>query len=141
MKYLADIPILMSSLYASYTDLKRMEIDNWLCGLIAVYAILVNLSNPAVLVKNIIWAVCFFAVFLAIYVLFDDSIGGGDIKMLSALAVYYGSNILLLTFIANVAALIYCLVAGLLKRKDEKRSIKFGPFIFLAVVIMTLGKP
>lgn len=140
MKYLTDIPIVTMSLYAAYTDLERMEIDNWLCFAVAFYSIVIHFGNTPLLLKNLIWAVCYFAVFFAIYVMFDDSIGGGDIKLLSAMTIYYGANILPLTLIANILALIYCLVSGVLKRKGFKGTIKFGPFIFLAAVIMLLGK-
>jgi len=64
-----------------------------------------------------------------------EGLGGGDIKLMAALGALFGwKNALLTIFFSSIFGLLYVIIA----RKSARQAIPFGPFIFLAAVVMFL---
>lgn len=100
------IVVFAALFYAAISDLLTMKIPNWLSILIAVLfipaAILSGLSFAAVGVSLAAAA----AVFLGCFALFAINVmGGGDAKLLTALALWFGLGPALIGFLVNVAFL------------------------------------
>jgi prepilin signal peptidase PulO-like enzyme (type II secretory pathway) len=78
------------------------------------------------------------------YILFQVSqgkwIGGGDVKLGALLGLYLGSGVraILLIFFASVIGSVYSLTLMALGKLDRKAVVPFGPFLIIAVIILTL---
>jgi prepilin peptidase CpaA len=124
--------------YAAYTDLARREIDNWLNGAIALLAPVAWFAMgwalwPAMAIQAGI-AVAVFALFAIAF--FLGAMGGGDVKMIGALALW-------LPFVELMRFLLTMSIVGLLvtlifwwraKRAgpDVKPEIPYGVAIAIA---------
>lgn len=103
MLYLA-IAFSACLIYAAVSDLLKMKIPNWLCLGFALLFIpaawLTDMSAAAIGysfgVAVAVFAVCF--VFFALNIM-----GGGDAKLLTVLALWFGLTPSLLVFLVNVA--------------------------------------
>ena len=75
---------------AALTDLRRRQIDNWLNGAIALAAPLFWYASGLALWPDVAWqlgiALAAFAVFAGLFAL--KAMGGGDVKLLTALALW-----------------------------------------------------
>lgn len=77
--------------------------------------------------------------FLAIAVISNGAMGGGDIKLIAVLGLILGLKKtllnILLAFIIGAAVSLYLLLSG---KKGRKDAIPFGPFINIAFIITLL---
>ena len=91
-------------IYAAISDLLTMKIPNWLCLAIAVLflpaAWLTDMSAAAI-GYSLGVAVAVFAVCFLLFAL--NVMGGGDAKLLTALALWFGLTPSLLVFLVDVA--------------------------------------
>ena len=118
----------------SYKDIKNREIPNWISVGVLVSAFFnFNIQN----LWGIIVAVIFFSVALA-----TGKIGGGDVKLITALSVVCGlwGSFALLLF-AQTAMLIFyagnyffCKING----KTASKTLPFVPFIFIGYLCSAL---
>lgn len=77
--------------------------------------------------------------FLLISVISKGGMGGGDIKLVAALGLWFGwKGLLLLLFIAFVVGAIVSVLLLLLRRKGRKDGIPFGPFLAFAAYLVSL---
>ncbi|KUK11530.1 MAG: Peptidase A24A prepilin type IV [Clostridia bacterium 41_269] len=122
--------------YAAVTDIKCREIPNG-----AVLAILFYSLGTSLLMRNragikigLIVGAFVFVVNLTPALLFPDSIGGGDVKLLSALAFHMGEGFFVLMFFL-VLMLLGVMVYALVKKKGLRYSVPMAPYIFAAGVL------
>lgn len=111
-------------LIAAFTDLRRREIDNWLTAAIALGAPLFWWASGISLWPDLGWqlltfGICF-AVCLGLFVL--RQMGGGDVKLLSALALWIAPLwfLRLVMVMALIGALltVVCGIIHLLRRRS-----------------------
>nr|WP_092075023.1 A24 family peptidase [Dendrosporobacter quercicolus]NSL49987.1 prepilin peptidase [Dendrosporobacter quercicolus DSM 1736]SDN27481.1 leader peptidase (prepilin peptidase) / N-methyltransferase [Dendrosporobacter quercicolus] len=95
---------------------------------------------PALLVNRLLAAAAGGLIFFLIAVLTKGGLGGGDIKLLSVLGLWLGTEKLLLT------VLLGCLSAGLIsaflllgKRKKPGDTIAYGPYFAFSAMIALLA--
>ena len=125
----AAISILLG--IGSYKDIKTREIPNWISVEVLVLAFFhFNIQN----LWGIIVAVIFFSVALA-----TGKIGGGDVKLITALSVVCGlwGSFALLLF-AQIAMLIFygvSVIVQKLRGKTADKSLPFVPFIFIGYLV------
>ncbi|ADH59856.1 peptidase A24A prepilin type IV [Thermoanaerobacter mathranii subsp. mathranii str. A3] len=121
------IPIVMILSYLSYTDLKKREVPDFAVLALFIYSLFTCTSFK----ESILMAALVFILLLIPSILFEGSIGGGDIKLLTALAFFMGRDFSVLAFpmfILLVATLIY----GLIKGKGLKYSVPLVPYVFVS---------
>jgi Flp pilus assembly protein protease CpaA len=132
---MSAIPVLLLTAYAAYTDIKRREIDDWVSVAILVYSILVDL----ILRREtfILSFFCAFTIFISLYLVYliAKSIGGGDVKLLTALAFYFSDKIVILLLLASVIGLLCVLIKGIKEKTYLKVEIAFAPAIFAATIL------
>lgn len=118
----------------SYKDIKNREIPNWISIVIAMTAIInFRLEN----LWGLIVAVIFFSVALA-----TGKIGGGDVKLITALSVVcglWGSFALLLfaqisMFIFYAGKYIFCKING----RTADKVLPFVPFITFGYLMVSV---
>lgn len=82
-----SLPVVVLTAYAAWTDYKRKEIDNWVPAAVLTYGIILNaFLNPARFIESIMYMLTAFAILFAIYIITNGQLGGGDVKLLTALA-------------------------------------------------------
>jgi len=80
-----------------------------------------------------------FAVMLVIYVLSRGGLGFGDVKLVGLIGLYLGTSLTLLTlFLAFVMGAVVGLALLLLKLKQRKSALPFGPFLALGAYLAML---
>lgn len=91
------------------------------------------------LVSHLISAVALFAIFLILAVVTGGAIGGGDIKLMGALGLFFPyqliPKILIYGFFPGA---VFGLILIILKKKKKEDMIAFGPFLVLGVIITIL---
>jgi Flp pilus assembly protein protease CpaA len=134
-----DIPVLLLVAYAAWTDIKRKEIDDWVSVAILAYGILLDgILYRERFAESFIFMILIFAMLITIYHLTPQSLGGGDIKIFTALAFVYGHNIIPLIFISSLVNLIYGLIKGIKEKTYLKTETIFAPAIFIGTIVAVL---
>lgn len=132
--------------YIVYSDLKSRIIPNEVNAAIAVLAIPFWIGSGAALWPLVGWqillAVAVFAVFAGIFAL--GAMGGGDVKLLTALALWlpaipFLNMLIVMSIIGGVLTLAYLVWHRRMKRAG-KPEIPYGCAISFAAFI-TLGEP
>ncbi|MEZ5736506.1 MAG: prepilin peptidase [Novosphingobium sp.] len=135
--YALLIALAIALLLAAFTDLRRREIDNWLNIAIALGAPLFwyasGLTLPEVGYQFAI-ALATFAVLAGLFAL--GAMGGGDVKLLTALALWIEPMLFLkLLFIMALAGGVLTLIFGVwhvMRRGRQKIAIPYGIAISIA---------
>lgn len=136
---LQGLPLSFLLMSASYTDIKRREIPDIICVLIALIGLLdFNLSNILGIVISI--------PFLISAVLVENSIGGGDIKLTAAVGIVLGfwkgiyGLIIGLSFLVLFYFLLV-LISKIMKRQVARNlPMPLAPFLgigFMIIYFMT----
>jgi len=133
---LFSIPIILFTACAAYTDVKRKEIDDWVSIAIVVYGFIVNsILDPSKLAECLFYAFAIFISLYFVYLITNGSIGGGDVKLLTALTFYFTDKIIILLFLASIIGLVHGLVKGIKEKTYLKTETVFAPSIFAATVL------
>jgi len=134
-----SLPVLVLTAYAAWTDYKRKEIDNWVPAAILTYGIILNaFLNPAGFTESIMYMLTAFAILFTIYIITNGKLGGGDVKLLTALAFFFGNNIIFLLFVAGMIVTVYGTLKGIKDKTYLKTETIFGPSIFIATVLTSI---
>lgn len=87
--------------------------------------------------KNLIASIFIFIVFYLLYNVFEDKMGGGDIKLITALTLVLGMipilYVVLLASLGGLFTFLYCYI-----KKKELAAIPFGPYLLGAALIVML---
>lgn len=109
--------------------------------LFAAVGVIVNvLTNGSVLLLDMFMgSILGGGIFLLIAIITKGGMGGGDIKFVAALGLWFGLKLTLLTiFLSFIIGGIGSLLLLALKIKSRKDFIPFGPFISIAAFISML---
>lgn len=121
------IPVAVLLFYLSYLDLKKREVPDFAVLTLFIYSLFTCKDFK----ENFLMAVIVFILLLIPSIIFEGSIGGGDIKLLTTLAFFMGkdfSALALPMFVLLVGTLIY----GLIKGKGIKYSVPLVPYVFVS---------
>lgn len=125
-------------LFAAVTDIRRREIDNWLNAGIALAAPLFWWACDLPLWPGVAWqvglAAITFAVLLGMFAL--GAMGGGDVKLLTALALWFTPlvflrMVIIMSLIGGVLTLALWLHHAARQRKD-RLAVPYGVAISAA---------
>lgn len=125
-------------LFAAFTDLRRRQIDNWLNAGIALAAPLFWWSSNLALWPDVAWqfgiALVTFVICAGLFAL--RWMGGGDVKLLTALALWIApAAFLKLVVIMALAGGVLTLVFGMwhiARRQKDRLAIPYGVAISAA---------
>ena len=131
-----SISVFALTAYAAWTDYKRKEIDNWIPAVILTYGIILNVFiYPTKFAESFIYTLTVFVILFVIYIITAGKLGGGDIKLLTALAFFFGSSIMFLLFTSGLVAVVYGTLKGIKNKTYLKTETIFGPSIFIATIL------
>ena len=125
----------------SIIDFKTQEIPdrlNFFILLLGLSHLLYNIKSLSV-IESVFGFILAAVLFLAIAILSGGAMGGGDIKLMAALGLFFGwHQILLVTLFSFLIGAIISLILIVLGIKKRKDYIPFGPFISVAAFIIIL---
>ncbi|WP_284124609.1 A24 family peptidase [Parerythrobacter aestuarii] len=132
------VALAIALLVAAFTDLKRRQIDNWLNAGIALAAPLFWWSSGLALWPDVAWqfgvAVVTFFICAGLFAL--RWMGGGDVKLLTALALWIAPALFLkLVIIMALVGGVLTLLFGMwhfMRRQKDRLAIPYGVAISAA---------
>ncbi|TCO68248.1 prepilin peptidase [Caldanaerobacter subterraneus] len=134
-----NLPVVLLTGYAAWTDYQRQEIDNWIPVVVFVYGIILNVFVfPLKFKESFVYMLAVFAILFTIYTVTNGGLGGGDVKLLTALAFFYGNISIAVLLIAGITAFVHAFIKGIKDKTYFSTQIIFGPSIFLAVVLTSI---
>ncbi len=145
IKYLILTPMLLVAFVIDYKIQiipNRLTLTIFEVGLISAF--LCGLSNVGITINMLLGMIAGVAIFgvitlLSKFILGKDGIGLGDIKLISALGLFFGlTNIILISLISFLTAAVVSVILLIVKRKKVYEHLSFGPFIVLASFITIL---
>lgn len=125
-------------LFAAFTDLRTRKIANWLTGAIALGAPLFWWANELSLWPQVAMQIgVALAAFVVLAILFAlRAMGGGDVKLLTALALWIEPTLFLqlVIIMALLGGVLTILFAGvhLMRRRKDRLAIPYGVAIACA---------
>ncbi len=126
------VALAIALLVAAFTDLRRRQIDNWLTGAIALGAPLFWWASgislwPGVAIQLGV-ALAAFAVLAGLFAL--RMMGGGDVKLLTALALWIEPGLFLqLLIVMALAGGVLTIVLGawhVMRRQRDRLAVPYG---------------
>lgn len=113
----------------------KLVLLSFLGGL--VYILVLFFTNkPINLSDNLFGFLVGGGLFLLLAVLSNGGMGGGDIKLMAVLGMWFGlKGILLIIFLSFFIGALFCVPLLIFKRCNRKQMIPFGPFIIIASLI------
>lgn len=134
---LITITILITSCLIDWKYQDLPDSFNLIVGILGIINLI--LYAKVVLIPHIICAVALFILFVLLATLTGGAIGGGDIKLMGAVGLFFHymliPKILIYGFLPGA---IYGLILMILKKKKKDDMIAFGPFLVLGVIITML---
>lgn len=126
------IALAIALLIAAFTDMRRRQIDNWLNAAIVLAAPVFWWSSGLSLYPGVVIqlgvALAAFAVLAGLFAF--NMMGGGDVKLLTALALWIEPTMFLklLVIMALVGGLLTIVmgIAHLMKRQRDKLAVPYG---------------
>lgn len=79
-----------------------------------------------------------FAAFLLLAIITDGAIGGGDVKLFTALALIFGTEIMLIIAVTFTVAAIINITKVIFKRINIKDSVALAPYICAGTILCLL---
>lgn len=136
----------LATLASAIIDVKTKTIPNiipivvvCLRTIIFIYEIIYTTTALSYLISSLIG--CFLCAVMLIIAnkISKGGIGGGDIKLLSSMGLMCGIYVVFSTLLLSlIACILISVVLILLKKKNSKDHLPFGPFVYLGFVIMCL---
>jgi prepilin peptidase CpaA len=139
-RYLLLGALAIALLVAAFTDIRRRQIDNWLNGTIAATAPLYWWASGLSLWPDVAWQVgVAFLTLVVLAVLFAlRAMGGGDVKLLTALALWMQPLwfVRLLIGMALIGGLLTLAMGAwhVMRRRKERLAIPYGVAISSAAL-------
>lgn len=132
LKYM---PVIAMLGYASYTDLKERIVPNKVVLILLLYSFFIIEDYK----QSIVMGLFVLMVQLAMAVITNGGIGGGDIKLVSAMAFIMGYDMALMALplaLMMIITTIYCIIT----KKGIKYSVPFIPYVFISYIMMLICK-
>ncbi len=143
INYLTVLYSLITSLLIviSFIDYKYKIIPDRLIIFGFICTVLFNIIININIYDKLLGMFIGFGIFMLIAVL-TNAMGGGDIKLMALLGLLFGvEGVLFTTVIAFIYGAVISIILLILKIKNRKDEISFGPFISLsALTYILLGK-
>ncbi len=128
------IPVVLLLSVLSVIDLKKREVPHW--GVLSLF--LYALFTADKIADSIFWGIYAFLGLWFIFYITKGGLGGGDVKLLTALAFYLGPMFPIYLGFLTVTSGIGFLTAFLYYKKFHQ-SLPMAPFIFLAFLFFSLA--
>jgi leader peptidase (prepilin peptidase)/N-methyltransferase len=138
MEFIKYIVLVSLLIIITFVDIERQEIPDELILFGLVAGLLFNIYNIKTdMVPGIIGFILGGGVFLIIAMVTNGAMGGGDIKLMAVLGLFFGWKlIIMIALISFVIGAVVSLILIAAKVKSRKDFIPFGPFISIAALLV-----
>ena len=131
------VALAIALLVAAVTDIRRREIDNWLNAAIALGAPLFWLASGLSGFEVLIQIAIAFVAFLVLLALFaTGTMGGGDVKLLTAIALWihplWFLQLLIVMSVAGGLLTLALYIRHRLRKSQARLAVPYGVAISLA---------
>lgn len=134
MKEVIYIITVMLLIIIAYIDYKQKIIPDKLNVAIAILGI-INITLDFKNIKTyILSTIIVFTFFFILAVLSKGGIGGGDIKLFTALSLVFGYDMLWIIEYSYIIAAVVSIIMLILKKTNLKSSVALAPFIMLGTL-------
>jgi len=135
--YIVTILLLIKISIIDYKQKIIPDKLNLILALLGILNLIINFQNCKVYIAS---AAITFTVFLLLAIITDGGIGGGDIKLLTALSLIFGTNILTVITITFTVATIFSMLKLFFKQMSVKENVPLAPFVCLSVIMVVIIK-
>ena len=135
MQNIIYILILLLLIKIAFIDYKQKIIPdglNLIIALLGIFNLILNYENCKIYIAS---TAIVFAVFLFIAIVTDGGIGGGDIKLFTALGLIFGQELMLIVAVTFTSAASTSLAKIIFKKASIKEIVALAPYICLGVFI------
>lgn len=134
-----DIPWTILLIIVAITDIRKRAIPDILVGVCLICGIFrLILEKGSGFGAGIAGVMVSTIVFFVLLLCVPGSFGGGDIKLSGAIGLYLGVRLWVRSFIiAVMTAGAYALYLVLVKGRERKEEIAFGPFLCMGAIVVT----
>lgn len=133
--YIATILLLIKIAYIDFKQKIITDRLNIMITLLGILNLIMNYKNCKIYIAS---AAITFAVFLLLAVMINGGIGGGDIKLFTALGLIFGREIMLVITLTFTIAATISILKVIFKRINMKESIALAPYICIASILIIL---
>ena len=121
------------------TDFEQYVIFDQMNFALAVVGLISTIYLGVPLDDRLIAALVGGGAFLVLTIITGGAIGGGDIKLIAALGLWFGTDGLLdVVFYGSIAGGVAALLMLLTKQKDRKAAFAYGPYFALTALILLM---
>lgn len=129
--------VLIVIAYIDYDTMDIYDYNHYLIFLLGILRYL--LVHDISLQEQLLGAILLTIPLLVLYYITKDGIGGGDVKLIASCGFYIGiPHIIVSFFISTISACIFVILLVLIKKKNRKDQIPFGPFLCSGFIIAIL---
>lgn len=135
MQEIIYIAVIILLVQIAYIDFKQKIIPdrlNIIVSLLGIFNLILNYKNCKIYISS---AAITFVVFLFLAIVTDGGIGGGDIKLFTALGLMFGLEIMLVITVTFVIAAILSIERVTFKKANIKESVALAPYICAGTII------
>lgn len=134
-------PILISHFFIDCLYKELPDNLNLIIFILGLLCLFINFIIVEISIKNFIYYIStgliMFFIYLIIACISGGSIGGGDIKLVGALGVFYPlSDIFKLLYYPILIGALYSIFLIITKKCDKKDVFPFGPFIIISSIFI-----
>jgi len=123
----------------SFIDLYFKIIPNSLVLLGGIVGVPLSLWRGLTIQEIVLGSLVGFLIMLSIALVSKGGMGGGDVKLVGMLGLYLGWRLILITlFLSFLVGAVGGIILIMLKIKDRKDYIPFGPFIAFGAMLAVL---
>lgn len=131
--------VVLILIYIAFIDYKHRIISdkcNILIASLGIINIVYDFENA---VSYLISAALVFVFFLILAMVTNGGMGGGDIKLLTALALIFGKDVLLVILFTYTAATIMLIPGLFFKKLKFSSSVALGPYVAFGVFAQVIN--
>jgi len=133
--YAAIMILLIKIAYIDYKQKIIPDSLNIVVALLGIFNLILNYKNCKIYIAS---SAIVLAAFLFLAVLTDGGVGGGDIKLFTALSIIFGPEIMLVITLTFIIAAAISISKVLFKRINMKDSIALAPYICASSILIIL---
>ncbi len=124
----------------SITDFEQYMLFDAMTLPLAVIGAVFSYQN-SVLQENFLAAIIGGGIFLLLSIISKGALGGGDIKLIFALGLWFGAeNLLNVVLFGTIFGGLAAILMILAKQKDRKSFFAYGPYFALTAIYFLLAK-
>lgn len=143
LEFYAKIVLFYGLVLCSFIDFEFKIVPDKIVVFLLLYGITINtITSKEAIVSGLLGLAVGGLSLLILALIYEDGLGGGDVKLVAAIGLYVGwSHILIIIWLAAILAILMFAISYLIKKVSFKQTIPFVPYLSMAAFIdMLMGQ-